>query len=121
MLKANNDTTNTQVLRLVENIYLVCTSYLLSSVSLLLSIDNFNVSVGTSVNRNSLSQMLFKIGILKNYAIFIGKHLCWSLFLLKRLFQKETPTKVFSCEYCKIFKNTFFTENLRKTPSKLIR
>ena len=23
---------------------------------------------------------------------------------------KETPTQVFSCEYCEIFKNTFFTE-----------
>ena len=26
---------------------------------------------------------------------------------------KEAPTQVFSCEYCKIFKNTFFTEHLR--------
>ena len=25
---------------------------------------------------------------------------------------KETPTKVFSCEYCNIFKNTYFEENL---------
>ena len=27
--------------------------------------------------------------------------------------RKETPTQVFSCEYCKIFKNTFFAEHLR--------
>ena len=26
---------------------------------------------------------------------------------------KEAPTQVFSCEYCKIFKYTFFTEHLR--------
>ena len=28
-------------------------------------------------------QMFFKIGVLKNYAIFTGKHLCWSYFLIK--------------------------------------
>ena len=26
---------------------------------------------------------------------------------------KETPAQVFSCEFCKAFKNTFFTENIR--------
>ena len=25
-----------------------------------------------------------------------------------QLYEKETPTQVFSCEYCEIFKNTFF-------------
>ena len=28
-------------------------------------------------------QMFFKIGALKNFAIFTGKHLCWTLFLIK--------------------------------------
>ena len=28
--------------------------------------------------------------VLKNFAIFTGKYLCWSLFLLK--YQKENPT-----------------------------
>ena len=36
-------------------------------------------------NRSSRSQMLFKIGVLKNLTIFTGKHLCWSLFLIKLL------------------------------------
>ena len=27
--------------------------------------------------------MFFKIGVLKNFANFAGKHLCWSLFLIK--------------------------------------
>ena len=31
-------------------------------------------------NSSSRSQMLFKI-VLKDFAIFTGKHLCWSLFL----------------------------------------
>ena len=34
------------------------------------------------VCRSSRSQMFFKIDVLKNFAIFIGKHLCWSLFLI---------------------------------------
>ena len=47
--------------------------------------------------------MFCKIGILRNLVVFTGKHLHWSLF-----FKKETPTQVFSCEYCKIFQNSFF-------------
>ena len=33
--------------------------------------------------RISLLQTLFKIGVLKNFANFTGKHLFWSLFLIK--------------------------------------
>ena len=33
--------------------------------------------------RSSGSQILFKIGILKNFANFTGEQLCWSFFLLK--------------------------------------
>ena len=29
------------------------------------------------------SQMFFKIGVLKKFAKFTGKHLCWSRFLIK--------------------------------------
>ena len=29
-----------------------------------------------------------------------------------QLYKKETLTQLFSCEFCKIFKNTFFTEHL---------
>ena len=32
--------------------------------------------------------------------------------------KKETLTQVFSCEFCEISKNTFFTEHLRTTASK---
>ena len=46
--------------------------------------------------------------VIKNFAIFTGKHLCWSLFL------KETLIKVFSCEYCEIFE-----KNLRTTASAI--
>ena len=33
--------------------------------------------------RSSRSQMFFKIGVVKNFAMFTRKHLCWSLFLIK--------------------------------------
>ena len=45
--------------------------------------------------------MFFKIGVLKSFAIFTGKK------------PKHTPTQLFSCEYCKIFKNSFFIEQLQ--------
>ena len=60
--------------------------------------------------RSSHSQMFFKIGVLKNFVIFTGKHLYWSLFLIKL---QETPTQVFFCEYCKILMNTFLCRTPR--------
>ena len=72
--------------------------------------------------RSSHSQMFFKIDVLKNFANFTGKHLCWSLFsiqlqalrpasLLKRdfnMFDSNVMTYMFSCEICEIFKIIFF-------------
>ena len=57
--------------------------------------------------------MLFKIGVLKNFVKF---H--WKIPVLESLFNKvsdlqETPTLVFSCEYCENFKNSFI---YRTTP-----
>ena len=52
---------------------------------------------------SSHPQMFFKIGVLKNFANFRGKHLCSSLFLIQ----------VVSCQISKIFKNNFFKEHLR--------
>ena len=40
---------------------------------------------------------------IKNLANFTGKHLCWSLFLIK-----EIQTQAFPREICKNFKTTFF-------------
>ena len=67
--------------------------------------------------RSSLSQMYFKMGVLKNFAIFTGKHLCQSLFFNKvaglkpqacDFIKKETLAQVFSCKYCETFKSSFF-------------
>ena len=52
---------------------------------------------------------------LKNFVKFKGKDLCWASFLIKLGHKKGIPTQVFSCEFCEIFQNTFFTENLWTT------
>ena len=53
--------------------------------------------------------------VLKNFAIFTGEYLCWSLFLIKSF--KATWLQVFSCEYCGIFKITCFEEHLQMAAS----
>ena len=66
-------------------------------------------------NRSSHRRCSVGEGVLRNFAKFLGKHLCQSFFFEKvaGLRKKETLTRVFSCEFCEIFKNTFFTEHIR--------
>ena len=56
-------------------------------------------------------------GVLKTFTNFSGKHLCWSLFLIKalglQLYEKETPIQGFSCDIYESFKNAYFEEHLR--------
>ena len=63
------------------------------------------------------------IGALKNFIKFTGKHLCQILCFNKvagkKNCEKETLAQVFSCKFCKNFKNIFFTEHLRTTASAL--
>ena len=69
-------------------------------------------------NRSSRPELLCKKGILKNFAKFIGKHLCQSHLFNKitglrslsllNFIKKETLAQVFSCEFCEIFKNNNF-------------
>ena len=48
----------------------------------------------SKICRSSCSQMLFKIDILKNFANFTVKHLCWSPFLIKlQVFRPATELK----------------------------
>ena len=65
-----------------------------------------------------------KIDILKNLAKITEKHLCFvSSFLIKLYsswkFIKKRLRHVFSCEFCKNFKNNNFTEYLHATASVL--
>ena len=57
---------------------------------------------------NSRQEMFYKKGFLRDFVKYTEKHLCQGL-----LFKKETLAQVFSCEFCEISKNNFFTEHLR--------
>ena len=48
-----------------------------------------------------------KKSFLKNVAKLTLKHLYQGLFINKAI-KRDSPTQVFSSEFCKIFKNTFF-------------
>ena len=58
------------------------------------------------------------VGFLQNSAIFTGKHLCRSLFLIKLQIWRPTTLLIgdsnisIACEYYKNFKNSFFSEPL---------
>ena len=58
-----------------------------------------------------------KIGVRKNLAQSTEKRLCQSLFHANNFINKKTLAQLFSCEFCEIFKNTFFTEHLWMTAS----
>ena len=66
------------------------------------------------------------IGVLQNRWLLNISHLCRSLFYNKvvgqawNLIEKETPVQVFSCEFHDIFKNIYFTEQLRTNDSENI-
>ena len=63
-------------------------------------------------NRSSHWKCSVKKGVLKNFATFTKTRLCWSLFINK-VPGLRPPTQVFSCEFCEIFKSTYFLEYLR--------
>ena len=62
------------------------------------------------IYRSSRLQIFFKIGVLKNFAIFAGKHLCLSLFLIKL---REASAQVFPVNIAKFFRAGFLKEYLR--------
>ena len=74
----------------------------------------------------AVTQMFFKIGVFKNFAIFIGKYLCWSTFLIKlkaynvQICLKGTSTQVFY-SYFPVFRMNKYSECrkiwTRKTPN----
>ena len=74
--------------------------------------------------KSSSSQVFYKKGVLKNFLKFTGKQLYGSHFLITlqdfsvQLYLKKETLVVF-CEFCKVFKNMFYIENLRTTASAL--
>ena len=75
-------------------------------------------------DRSSRPEVFCKKGGLTNSAKFIGRHLCQSLFLIKLqasgFIKKKRLAQVFSCEFCKISKNTFSYKTPAVAASKMI-
>ena len=82
-----------------------------------------NKTTSWNYNSNHRSCSVRK-GVLRNFAKLTGKDLCQGHFFNKvagscTLFKKETPSQVFSCEFCEISSNIFFTEHLQVTVSEI--
>ena len=73
----------------------------------------------SKISRSIHQKCSIKIHVLKNFSKVTGKHMCQSHFFNKvtglksaTSLKKRALAQVFSCEFCEIFKNTFFTEHL---------
>ena len=75
--------------------------------------------LGPSQTRSSHRKCSVKIGVLKNFAKFTGKHLCQRFFFNKvaacNFIKKDSQAQAFSCEFWETSKNTFFTQHLQTT------
>ena len=87
-----------------------CSEKISSSIPMLLVMLLANVGKRS----NSRSQMFSKAGVLKNFIIFTGKNLCWSLFLIKFqdwrptfLFKKRLQRRCFSVNIAKFLRTAF--------------
>ena len=83
----------------------------------LTNITNINIAIFKKEQKQA-PEVFYEKGVFKNFPNFTGKHPCWSLFLIKlqaldlQLYLKETPTKVFSCEICKIFEMPSYASSI---------
>ena len=83
----------------------------------------FYISTGVSPTIRTICPEVFcKKGVLKNLAKIEGKHMCWSLFWIKlqalrpaTLLKSDSTIGAF-CEFCEIFKKTYFVEYLWTAP-----
>ena len=70
--------------------------------------------------------MFFKTAALKKFAIFTGKHLCWSVFLINlqvwrpAALLKRDSSPNFSREYCEVFKDGFIYRTPLVAASKIL-
>ena len=80
-----------------------------------------------SISWSSELCVVFKIDILKNFAKFIGKHLCWSIFFNKmqawgmQLYQKwDSNTDVFLWMLRAFLRTPFLQKNVRESASTFL-
>ena len=90
-----------------------------NSYRLLIIFDKLFMFAGSL--RSNHRRCCVRKGVIRNFAKFIWKHLCQSLFFNKveafNFIEKDTLAQVFSCKFWEISKNTFFTEHLHTTAS----
>ena len=60
-------------------------------------------------------ELFYEKGVLKNFCNIHRK------VAELQPYQEETPTRMFSSEYCKIFKNTYFEEHLLMAASDFLK
>ena len=80
-----------------------------------------NVSNFFCIKRSSHRGCSIEKGVIKNFAKFTGMQLCRSLIFDKfsciaTLSKNSIEHRYFSANFCKIFKNTFFTEHFLTPP-----
>ena len=87
-------------------------------ISNVIQLTTLSTTLHYSVNYQK--QMFFKMGILKNLANFTGKHLCWSLFLIKlqafqacNFIKKRLQHRCFPMKFAKFIRTPFLKEHLR--------
>ena len=78
---------------------------------------------GRLLSRSSKPPWSYKIFVPKHFTKFTRKHLCQCLFFNKfphcgrTILLKETPEQVFPNEFCKVYQNNFFREQVCVTSS----
>ena len=68
-------------------------------------------------NRSSHSQIFFKVNVLKNFANFTGKHLCWSLFFFLttcNFIKDRLQHRCFPVKFLKFLRTPFYIEHLQR-------
>ena len=103
---------------------LECCSFLLRKCPLHLLLVMLFIHVGKRLK--SRSQRFFKIGVLKNFAIFTGKHLCWRLFLIKLqywrlafLLKKTLQHNCFPMNIARFLKTAFLWNTVHYTSANV--
>ena len=81
--------------------------------------DGFSKKSFYIIFRSSCGQMFFKTSVVRNVAIFTGKQLCWSVFLIKlqalwpaTLFQPHPKRDLNTSAFLRILQNFYETASL---------
>ena len=71
-----------------------------------------------NTSRSRCSQIYLKIGVLKSFTNFTGKHLCWSIFFKNlqaeglQLHKKRLQRRCFPVKFAKFLRTPFLAEHL---------